>query len=190
MNKNIKKKEIKINIGDEISLFGVLDSDYGSFKILDLNDFKIVDVSNTNSNNFLFTGKVIYMNKSSVFLEVVDVYPKNHECLDYFDDSDDVSNYVNHVYTNDVFKFNLSSIKENILNKDDAMNKLLQIEENSNNIKKQIENKMHEVLQLVGDISSICNEAGVEPKDINSDLEEKTLKVVRDLGWSTSSFFC
>lgn len=189
----MKKKEIKINVGDEISLFGARDSYDSSLDIVNLDDFKIVDLNSANSNNFLFTGKVIYMNKSSVFLEVVDIYPKNHDCLDDLNylGSDDVSKYVkNHVYTNDVFEFDLYSIKENILNKDDAMSKLLQIEENSKHIKKQIENKMHEVLQLVGDISSICNEAGVEPKDISSDLEEKTLQVVSDLGWSTSSFFC
>lgn len=189
----MKKKEIKINVGDEISLFGARDSYDSSLDIVNLDDFKIVDLNSANSNNFLFTGKVIYMNKSSVFLEVVDIYPKNHDCLDDLNylGSDDVSKYVkNHVYTNDIFEFDLYSIKENILNKDDAMSKLLQIEENSKHIKKQIENKMHEVLQLVGDITSICKEANVLPKDVSSDLEDKTLQIVSDLGWSTSSFFC
>lgn len=186
-------KKIKINVGDEISLFGARDSYGSSFDIVNIDDFKMVDLSSTDSNNFLLTGKVIYMNKSKVFLELVDIYPKNHECLDTLDylGSDDVSKYVkNHVYVNNVFEFDLYSIKENILNKDEAMSKLLQIEENSKHIKKQIENKMHEVLQLVGDINSICNEANVLPKDISSDLEDQTLQVVSDLGWSTSSFFC
>lgn len=185
-------KKIKINVGDEISLFGARDSYGSSFDIVNIDDFKMVDLSSTDSN-FLLTGKVIYMNKSKVFLELVDIYPKNHECLDTLDylGSDDVSKYVkNHVYVNDVFEFDLYSIKENILNKDEAMSKLLQIEENSKHIKKQIENKMHEVLQLVGDITSICKEANVLPKDISSDLEDKTLQVVSDLGWSTSSLFC
>lgn len=186
-------KKIKINVGDEISLFGARDSYDSSFDIVNIDDFKMVDLSGENSNNFLLTGKVIYMNKSKVFLELVDIYPKNHECLDTLDclESDDVSKYVkNHVYVNDVFEFDLYSIKENILSKDDAMSKLLEIEENSKHIKKQIEDKMHEVLQLVGDIASICKEANVLPKDISADLEDKTLGVVSDLGWSTSSFFC
>lgn len=186
-------KKIKINVGDEISLFGARDSYNSSFDIVNIDDFKMVDLSSTNSNNFLLTGKVIYMNKSKVFLELVDLYPKNHECLGTLDylESDDVSKYVkNYVYINDVFEFDLYSIKENILNKDEAMSKLLEIEENSKHIKKQIENKMHEVLQLVGDITSICKEANVLPKDISSDLEDKALQVVSDLGWSTSSLFC
>jgi hypothetical protein len=47
------------------------------------------------------------MNKSKIFLELVDIYPKNHECLDDLNylDSNDVSKYVkNHVYINDVFE--------------------------------------------------------------------------------------
>ena len=136
-----------VNVGDEISLFVFCDkyfytaarSTASAFKILRIKDCKNIDLNGIKSSNFLFTGKVVFIDKSVVLLEFIDVYPENHKYLEHFrfletdDETEELAEYTqNHPNIDNVFQFDLHKVNKNFYYKNDKeLEKLFENKEKS-----------------------------------------------------------
>lgn len=129
----------KVNIGDEISLFVFCDKYFHTVKILRIKNCKNIDLNGLKSANFLFTGKVVFIDESIVLLEFLDVYPKNHKDIEYFrflesdDETEKLAEYTqNHPNIDNVFQFDLHKVNENFYYKNDKeLEKLFENKEKS-----------------------------------------------------------
>jgi hypothetical protein len=190
-------KNLKLNIGDEISLYGYYDDEDDDFIFpAEIENLKSVDFNESSSDDLLITGKIIFKNKDEIFVEFLERYPTDldNDIEDllggYLDIEDIKDNIPNYSGPGKVFTLNISDFEVAAYHKEQAMEHLLNLKKQTEMLKNQIDNKLNEMLQIAKDIKSICNQHDIEISEINSDIRRKNLDIVEELGWSTSSFFC
>lgn len=191
-------RNLKLNIGDEISLYGYYDDEDDDFIFpAEMENLKSVDFDESSSDDLLITGKIIFKDTDEIFVEFLECYPTNTDDCDleyslggYLDIDDIKDNIPNYSGSGKVFTLNISDFEVPAYHKDQAMEHLLNLKKQTEMLKNQVDNKLNEMLQIAKDIKSICNQHNIKMSEISGDIKRKNLDIVEELGWSTSSFFC
>lgn len=186
-------RNLKLNIGDEISLYSYYDDRSDDFIFpAEIENIELADLEQSESYDVLITGKIIFKNKDEIFVEFLECYPTNRDNWDpgYLDIDDIKDNIPNYSGSGKVFKLIISDFEVPAYHKDQVMEFIINLKKQTEMLKNQVDNKLNEMLQIAKDIKSICNQHNIKMSEISRDIKRKNLDIVEELGWSTSSFFC
>lgn len=76
-------RNLKLNIGDEISLYGYYDYQDDDFIFpAEIENIESADLEQSESYDVLITGKIIFKNKDEIFVEFLECYPTNRDNWD------------------------------------------------------------------------------------------------------------
>lgn len=174
---------MSIKVGDEVMIF----INYEDLKLLKLQDIQVFSAIAYDAVVNYVICEVLNINTylNEVTLRVIsDVLPNKD--YDFFNKYNRVYG-INYNTTSNTIKMSLDKIYlSSVANK-----YLADCEEKTKSLESTISKKYDEVEKILNDINALCKSNNLtEPKNISEQLKDRSLDLVENLGWSTSSFFC
>lgn len=173
---------MSIKVGDKVMFF----INYDDLKLLKLQDIQVFSAIayDTVVNYVICEVLNISTHLNEATLRVIsDVLPNKD--YDFFNKYNRVYG-INYNTTNNTIKMSLDKIYLS-----SVANKHLADCEEKKSLESAISKKYDEVEKILNDINALCKSNNLtEPKNISEQLRDRSLDLVENLGWSTSSFFC
>lgn len=167
----------KLKVGDQVMLF----LDFDMRQIISPKTLIAFDINDTDSLINYIVGKVTSFVADKVCVEVDPdtIFPNEH--IDFFSKYEKIHN-IKYLNNNTI-----QLLPSFLVLKKDGEERLKEMTDKINSIKERISLKYDEIDKILEDINVLCKSENLpSPKEFSKTLEEKSLILVENLGWSTS----
>ena len=171
---------MSIQVGDEVMIF----IDYSHNKLFALEDIKIFSLDCEDATLNYVLCEAVRIEPKYVELKVIsDVIP--NDTYEFFAKYNRVTGIS--YLKNDNIKVGLNRVYL----KSAGLKHISECEEYAKKVLHTINAKYEEIEKIINDINNFCTSNDLPaPKNFSEELRDKSLDLVENLGWSTSSFFC